>query len=124
MKLGAFSISLAVADIATSRDFYAKLGFEQTGGDIAQKWLILRNADNVVIGLFEGMFDKNMLTFNPGWNQDCEEVAEFDDVRAIQKTLQDAGIALDQTADTDGEGPAHIALTDPDGNPILIDQHR
>ncbi len=124
MKLGAFSISLAVADIAASRDFYAKLGFEQTGGDIEQKWLILRNAENVVIGLFEGMFDKNMLTFNPGWNQDCEEVAEFDDVRVIQKTLQDAGVALDQTADSGSEGPAHIALTDPDGNPILIDQHR
>ena len=124
MKLGAFSISLAVADIEASLDFYAKLGFEQTGGDVAQKWLILRNADNVVIGLFQGMFDKNMLTFNPGWDQDCRELAGFDDVRRIQKTLQDAGLELDQTTDAGGEGPAHIALTDPDGNPILIDQHR
>ena len=124
MKLGAFSISLAVSDIEASLDFYTRLGFEQTGGDVAQKWLILRNADNVVIGLFQGMFDKNMLTFNPGWDQECQELAEFDDVRGIQKALQESGIELDQTTDAAGEGPAHIALTDPDGNPILIDQHR
>ena len=124
MKLGAFSISLAVADIEASLDFYTKLGFEQTGGDVAQKWLILRNADNVVIGLFQEMFDRNMLTFNPGWDQECQELAGFEDVRSIQKALQDSGVELDQTTDAGGEGPAHIALTDPDGNPILIDQHR
>lgn len=124
MKLGAFSISLAVADIKASLAFYTKLGFEQTGGDIAQKWLILRNADNVVIGLFQGMFDKNMLTFNPGWDQECQELAEFEDVRRIQEALHESGVELDQTTDAAGEGPAHIALTDPDGNPILIDQHR
>ncbi len=123
MELGAFSISLAVKDIEASRDFYAKLGFESLGGDIAQNWLILKNGDHV-IGLFQGMFDKNMLTFNPGWAQDASELDEFTDVRALQKHLKEAGVAIDSEADESSTGPAHIMLTDPDGNPILIDQHR
>jgi lactoylglutathione lyase len=122
MKLGAFSISLAVKDIAASRAFYEKLGFGQFGGDQDQKWLILKNGETL-IGLFEGMFPENMLTFNPGWDQDGQNLDDFDDVRDIQKSLLAAGVQLDSQAD-DGEGPASIMLTDPDGNPILIDQHR
>ena len=117
MKLGAFSISLSVKDIAASRAFYEKLG-----GDQDQKWLILKNGETL-IGLFEGMFPKNMLTFNPGWDQDGQNLDDFDDVRDIQKSLLAAGVNLDSMAD-DGEGPASIMVTDPDGNPILIDQHR
>ncbi|MEM8985076.1 MAG: VOC family protein [Pseudomonadota bacterium] len=123
MDLGAFSISLAVRDIAASQAFYTQLGFEPIGGDIEQNWLILRNGEHI-IGLFQGMFEKNMLTFNPGWNQRSENTESFTDVRAIQAALQDAGVTLDQSTDPDGSGPASIALTDPDGNPILIDQHR
>ena len=122
MKLGAFSISLSVKDIALSRAFYEKLGFAQFGGDQDQKWLILKNGETI-IGLFEGMFPKNMLTFNPGWDQDGQNLDDFDDVRDIQKSLLAAGVNLDSMAD-DGEGPASIMVTDPDGNPILIDQHR
>lgn len=123
MNLGAFSISLAVKDIVASRDFYAKLGFEPVGGDIAQKWLILRNRDHV-IGLFQGMFERNLLTFNPGWDQQCGETPEFTDVREIQRRLRASGLALDSEADESTTGPASLMLTDPDGNPVLIDQHR
>tara|TARA_R110002124_G_scaffold188957_2_gene356194 strand:+ start:590 stop:958 length:369 start_codon:yes stop_codon:yes gene_type:complete len=122
MKLGAFSISLSVKDIAASRAFYEKLGFTKFGGDQDQKWLILKNGETL-IGLFEGMFPKNMLTFNPGWDQDGQNLDDFDDVRDIQKSLLAAGVNLDSMAD-DGEGPASIMVTDPDGNPMLIDQHR
>jgi lactoylglutathione lyase len=122
MKLGAFSISLSIKDIAASRAFYEKLGFTKFGGDQDQKWLILKNGETL-IGLFEGMFPKNMLTFNPGWDQDGQNLDDFDDVRDIQKSLLAAGVNLDSKAD-DGEGPASIMVTDPDGNPILIDQHR
>ena len=122
MKLGAFSISLSVKDIALSRAFYEKLGFAKFGGDENQKWLILKNGETI-IGLFEGMFPKNMLTFNPGWNQNAQNLDDFDDVRDIQKSLLAAGVTLDTKAES-SKGPASIMLTDPDGNPILIDQHR
>ncbi|MEM1263938.1 MAG: VOC family protein [Pseudomonadota bacterium] len=123
MDLGAFSISLAVSDIAASKAFYEKLGFEQMGGDIEQNWLILRNGAHV-IGLFQGMFEKNMLTFNPGWNQQAENTESFTDVREIHASLEAAGVALMQTPEPGSTGPGSIVLSDPDGNPILIDQHR
>jgi catechol 2,3-dioxygenase-like lactoylglutathione lyase family enzyme len=123
MNLGAFSISLAVKDIVASRDFYQKLGFERLGGDIEHKWLILKNGDHI-IGLFEGMFEKNMLTFNPGWNQNAEDTADFTDIRELQRKLKADGLTLGQETDEAGTGPASITLVDPDGNPILIDQHR
>lgn len=123
MKLGAFSISLAVKDIAASQLFYEKLGFTQLGGDIQQKWLILKNGDGV-IGLFEGMFEKNIITFNPGWDQNAQNVNSYDDVRIIQQKLKAAGLSLTAETDETGTGPAYITLTDPDGNDILIDQHR
>ena len=123
MELGAFSISLSVQDIAASRDFYAKLGFEPSGGDIEQKWLILRNGDHV-IGLFQGMFERNMLTFNPGWDQHCGELPRFTDVREIQQELKRHGLPLATEADTTTRGPASLMVVDPDGNPVLIDQHR
>lgn len=122
-NLGAFSISLAVKDIKASRGFYQKLGFESMGGDIEQKWLILKNGDHI-IGLFEGMFEKNMLTFNPGWNQSAENVEPFTDVRQLQQKLKAAGVELTSEVDESGEGPGSFTLIDPDGNPILIDQHR
>lgn len=124
MKLGAFSISLAVKDLAASAAFYKSLGFEPSGGDMAHNYLILRNPDGHLIGLFQGMFDKNMLTFNPGWSQGAQPLDEFEDVRDLQKAIKDQGINLDASADPDTTGPAHIMITDPDGNPILIDQHR
>ena len=123
MDIGAFSVSLAVKDIKASRDFYQALGFEEAGGDIEQKWLILRNRDHV-IGLFEGMFDRNMLTFNPGWDQQCNETATFDDVRDIQAALKSAGVEFLQEAEAGSEGPASFCVVDPDGNPVLFDQHR
>ena len=122
MKLGAFSVSLAVKDIAASRAFYEKLGFSEVGGDQSQNWLILRNGDTT-IGLFQGMFDKNVLTFNPGWDGQANPVDDFEDVRSIQKKLKDAGVELSSEADSDSTGPASITLVDPDGNPVLIDQH-
>ena len=122
MELGAFSLSLAVKDIAVSRAFYEKLGFEVFGGDESQNWLIMKSP-SCVIGLFQGMFEKNMLTFNPGWDGDAQTLESFTDVRDIQKALKAAGLALDAEADESSTGPAHVALTDPDGNPILIDQH-
>ena len=122
MQLGAFSISLAVQDLAASHAFYAKLGFEEIGGDAAQNWLILQSGDTV-LGLFQGMFEKNVLTFNPGWNQRQETLAEFDDVRALQAELEARGLELVKRAEEDGAGPDSITLVDPDGNPVLIDQH-
>lgn len=124
MQLGAFSISLAVKDLAASRTFYEKLGFAVIGGVAEQNWLILRNPDQVVIGLFQGMFERNMLTFNPGWNQLCENLPSFTDVREIQARLEAQGLVLDTRADSSSTGPASVVLTDPDGNPVLIDQHR
>ncbi len=123
MKLGAFSISLAVKDIQTSKAFYEKLGFQDFGGDITQNWLILKNGDHL-IGLFQGMFEGNILTFNPGWDQDAQELDAFSDVREIQEKLKTQGITLLEEADPTSTGPASITLADPDGNLILIDQHR
>lgn len=122
MELGAFSVSLAVQDLARSRAFYESLGFSQIGGDASQNWLILQNG-NSTIGLFQGMFDKNVLTFNPGWDQEAQPVAEFEDVRDIQAHLKERGLELVTEADPEGSGPASVILVDPDGNPILIDQH-
>ena len=122
MHLGAFSISLAVKDIAVSRAFYETLGFSAFGGKQEDGWLLMKSGSTLV-GLFQGMFEKNMLTFNPGWDSDAKEVPGFEDVRAIQARLKDAGLALDREADAAGQGPDYITLTDPDGNPILIDQH-
>lgn len=122
--LGAFSVSLAVKDINASRDFYAALGFEPVMGEAADRWLILRNGDDVTIGLFQGMFDGNLLTFNPGWDRRCGPVDPFDDVREIQRRLEARGIAPTTRTDEGGSGPASITLADPDGNVILIDQHR
>jgi predicted lactoylglutathione lyase len=123
MKLGAFSVSLAVKDIQKSQEFYENLGFTNLGGDINQKWLILKNG-NAIIGLFEGMFDKNIITFNPGWDEDAKNIEEFEDVRIIQEHLKKCGIQLTSETNLNTSGPAHITLTDPDGNNILIDQHR
>jgi predicted lactoylglutathione lyase len=122
MQLGAFSVSLAVKDLSASKAFYEKLGFSEFGGDASQNWLIMKNGDHI-IGLFQGMFENNVKTFNPGWNQDAQAVDAFDDVRVIQKNLQDAGVALKETTDPEGAGPGYITLLDPDGNAILIDQH-
>jgi lactoylglutathione lyase len=122
MELGAFSISLAVKDIHASKAFYEKLGFKVFGGDISQNWLILKNGEHV-IGLFQGMFEKNMLTFNPGWNQDAQNLDTFTDVRELQRELKTQGVELINEADESTTGPAHIMLMDPDGNPILVDQH-
>lgn len=123
MQLGGFSISLAVKDLATSKGFYQKLGFEVIGGDAQQNWLILKNGDSV-LGLFEGMFDKNILTFNPGFDQSGNNLDPFSDVREIQRELKKQGINLSSEADDATSGPASIMLSDPDGNQILIDQHR
>lgn len=123
MDLGAFSISLSVKDRMASKEFYEKLGFEIFGGDAAQNWLIMKKEEHV-IGLFQGMFEKNMLTFNPGWNQSAENLDSFSDVREIQQELKMLGVQLAAEADPASEGPASILVLDPDGNPILIDQHR
>jgi len=122
MDLGAFSISLAVKNLEASRAFYQKLGFEVVGGDATQNWLILRNGDHT-IGLFQGMFDKNMLTFNPGWDKTAAPVDTFTDVREIQRQLKATGVELMSEADEASSGPASLVLVDPDGNPILVDQH-
>lgn len=122
MDLGAFSISLAVKDIAASRAFYEKLGFNVFGGRQEDNWLIMKSG-TTLIGLFQGMFEKNMLTFNPGWDADAKPVPGFTDVRRIQQHLKDQQVELGQEADPSTSGPAYITLTDPDGNPILIDQH-
>jgi catechol 2,3-dioxygenase-like lactoylglutathione lyase family enzyme len=122
VKLGAFSVSLAVKDIAVSRAFYEKLGFTVFGGNQDQGWLIMKN-ETTLVGLFQGMFDKNMLTFNPGWNSDANRLPEFDDVRAIQRHLKAQGIQLTSEADESTTGPASFVVVDPDGNEILVDQH-
>lgn len=122
MELGAFSVSLSVKDIAASRAFYEKLGFSDMGGDMGQNWLIMKNGD-CVIGLFQGMFEKNILTFNPGWNQDAEALDSYTDVRDLQRSLKEQGVAFQVAADETSSGPAHFVIEDPDGNPIMIDQH-
>jgi predicted lactoylglutathione lyase len=122
MKLGAFSISLNVADIAASQSFYEALGFSAIGGETSQGWLILRN-DTTTIGLFKDMFERNMLTFNPGWNAMCETLESFTDVRDLHRELLARGLAVEKTVDESGSGPGSIMLVDPDGNPVLIDQH-
>lgn len=123
MNLGAFSISLAVKDIQASEAFYEKLGFKKFGGDITQNWLILKNGEHIV-GLFQGMFEKNMLTFNPGWDQNAKELEGFTDVRELQRQLKAQGVELATKADEGTTGPASFVVIDPDGNPILVDQHR
>ena len=123
MKLGAFSISLNVKDIHKSKEFYENLGFKILGGDISKNYLVMKN-ENAIIGLFQGMFDKNILTFNPGWDENAENLESFTDVRELQKLLKENGMNLQTEADESSEGPAFITIEDPDGNPILIDQHR
>ncbi len=123
MDLGAFSVSLAVKDLAASRAFYEKLGFEMMGGEPDQNWCILKNGDHI-IGLFQGMFEGNILTFNPGWDQSAQNTDGFTDVRELQKLLKDKGLELMSEADEASDGPASLMLQDPDGNTILIDQHR
>jgi len=122
MKLGAFSLSLAVADLAASQAFYMALGFEVVGGAPEQNWLILRNGDTT-LGLFEGMFPKNTITFNPGWDGQAQPLSQFDDVRVIQAELEAKGLKLESRVEEGTSGPASILLMDPDGNPVLIDQH-
>jgi len=122
MELGNFSVSLTVKDLAASKAFYQKLGFQPIGGDESQGWMIVQNGD-CTIGLFQGMFEKNMLTFNPGWDSDSKTLDSFTDVRALQQQLKDAGVELLTEADAQGSGPASFVVADPDGNPILVDQH-
>ena len=122
MNLGAFSISLAVKDIQASMQFYEKLGFTRFFGEPSHKWLIMKNGDHV-IGLFQGMFEKNIMTFNPGWDQSAQPVTGFTDVRELQRQLKSAGVQLLTEADESGSGPASFMVTDPDGNTILVDQH-
>ena len=123
MKLGAFSMSLSVKDLEVSRNFYEKLGFTVFGGAMDKNYLIMKNEDSL-IGLFQGMFEQNILTFNPGWNNSAENIDEFDDVREIQKSLKADNVDLINEVDASTKGPASIVLVDPDGNTILIDQHR
>ena len=123
MELGAFSISLAVKDLDASRQFYEKLGFTSFAGDPARNWSIVKNGDHV-IGLFQGMFEKNILTFNPGWDSDARPLATFTDVRALQRHLRAEGLQFVSEADESTTGPASFVVVDPDGNTILVDQHR
>jgi len=123
MKLGAFSISLAVKDLQVSKDFYEKLGFAVFAGGMEQNYLIMKNEESLV-GLFQGMFENNILTFNPGWDQSANNLDSFDDVRSIQESLKNHNLKLEREADESNSGPASIVLMDPDGNAILIDQHR
>lgn len=122
MELGAFSVSLAVTSLEDSRAFYEKFGFQVVGGDASQNWLILRNAGHT-IGLFQGMFEKNTLTFNPGWDKDAKPLDNFTDVRELQRQLKAQGVELSSEADESSSGPANFVAIDPDGNPILVDQH-
>ena len=122
MELGAFSVSLSVKDLASSREFYEKLGFQPVGGDPDQNWQILRNG-NVTIGLFHGMFEGNILTFNPGWDSQARPVDDFTDVRELQRRLKAQGLEMTAEADESGSGPASFVVVDPDGNAILVDQH-
>ena len=122
MELGNFSISLAVKDIGASRAFYEKLGFQVVMGEISQNWLILKNGEHV-IGLFQGMFERNTLTFNPGWDRNAHKLETFTDIRDLQRRLKEQGLELLSEADESSQGPASFMLLDPDGNPILVDQH-
>jgi len=122
MELGAFSVSLNVKDIEASRSFYEKLGFQVFQGDIAQNWVIMKNG-SCVIGLFQGMFENNILTFNPGWDQDASELDSFTDIQKLQKDLKDRGVKIQDEADENTSGPTSFMVIDPDGNPILFDQH-
>ena len=123
MDLGNFSVSLAVKDLAASRAFYEKLGFTVFFGEASQKWLIMKNGPNAIIGLFQGMFDKNMLTFNPGWDSSAQPVEDFTDVREIQRRLKEQGVEFAREADESTQGPEYFIVVDPDGNPVLVDQH-
>ena len=122
MELGAFSVSLAVKDIEASRVFYEKLGFTVFMGEQSQNWLIMKNGDHA-IGLFQGMFEKNILTFNPGWNSDARPLDEFTDIRELQRQLKERGVSMISEADESSTGPASFMIADPDGNTILVDQH-
>ena len=122
MALGAFSVSLNVSDIAASLEFYQKLGFEQFAGDADQGWVIMSN-DGCVIGLFQGMFERNMMTFNPGWDQNAQPVSDFKDIRELQAAYKAQGIEIQNEVDETSKGPASFMVVDPDGNPILFDQH-
>lgn len=122
MELGAFSVSLTVKDIEASKRFYEKLGFTVFAGDQSQNWLIVKNGSHA-IGLFQGMFDKNILTFNPGWNSDAQKLGQFTDVRELQRRLKARGVSLLSEADESSAGPASFMISDPDGNTILVDQH-
>lgn len=122
MELGAFSVSLAVKDLDASRQFYEKFGFTPFAGDAAQNWLILKNG-STVIGLFQGMFEKNILTFNPGWNSNAQALPAFTDIRELQRQLKSQGVRFQQEADESTTGPASFVAVDPDDNPILVDQH-
>lgn len=122
MNLGAFSLSLNVKDLSASKAFYEALGFSVFGGDESQGWLILKSP-SCVLGLFQGMFDKNMMTFNPGWDSSGQPLSNFEDVRQIQKSVKEQGIAIIDEADEATSGPASFIVVDPDGNPVLIDQH-
>lgn len=123
MKLGAFSVSLSVKNLTTSQKFYESLGFNVFAGSHAQHYLIMKN-ERTLIGLFQGMFENNILTFNPGWDSDANNLEEFDDVRTIQKHAMDQGIEVTNPTDANGSGPGSFVIMDPDGNAILIDQHR
>ena len=122
MELGTFSISLAVKDLQASKDFYEKFGFTVFGGDATQNWLIMKNGDHV-IGLFQGMFEKNILTFNPGWDGNAQQLPTFTDIRDLQRQLKARGVQLESEADENTTGPASFVAVDPDGNSILVDQH-
>ena len=122
MNLGTFSISLAVKDLAASKDFYGKLGFTPFAGDASQNWLILKNGDHV-IGLFQGMFERNIMTFNPGWDSNARPLEKFTDVRELQRRLRSQGVTFISEADETTSGPASFVTLDPDGNPVLVDQH-
>ena len=123
MKVGAFSNSLSVKDLGTSKAFYEKLGFTVFGGSMEMNYLIMKNG-NALIGLFQGMFESNIMTFNPGWDENAQNLDDFDDVRAIQKSLKEQGLEAGKTIDPDSQGPANFMVTDPDGNVIYFDQHR
>ena len=123
MSIGAFSLSLTVKDINVSKEFYEKLGFKSFAGILDDSWIIMQNGD-VTIGLFQGMFEKNMLTFNPGWNDKAENLESFKDIRVLQAELKEKGIQFESEVEENTEGPGSFVINDPDGNPILVDQHR
>ena len=123
MELGNFSVSLAVKDIEASKQFYEKLGFTVFGGDQAQNWLIMKNGEHTIVGLFQGMFEKNILTFNPGWDSNAQTLPSFTDVRDLQRQLKESGVSMISEADESSTGPANFMIADPDGNIILVDQH-